>query len=78
MEHASIAIIVILAIGIYFIFFKKNTPPIDLNNPDIVLNEIEVYLAYGKKKQAIALLEKALTHGTTNAEISAKLRELRG
>lgn len=40
------------------------------------LAEAEVLLTYGRKKQAIALLEKALQSHPARADIAAKLLEL--
>lgn len=40
------------------------------------LAEAEVLLVYGRKKQAMALLEKALQSHPARADIAAKLQEL--
>jgi Tfp pilus assembly protein FimV len=39
--------------------------------------EAAVYVAYGRKNQAIALLEEALRHNPAREDIATKLRELK-
>lgn len=42
------------------------------------LAEAKVYIAYGRKQQALQLLEKALQENPSRADIETKLRELKG
>ena len=43
-----------------------------------LLAEAQVHIAYGRKQQALALLEKALQENPSRADVETKLRELKG
>ena len=73
----TIAIIIILAIGVYFIFIKGTTQPRDMNDLGKIIAEVDVLIHYGKNDQAITLLEQAKGIHGSNADIISKLNELR-
>jgi Tfp pilus assembly protein FimV len=63
-----------LAAAILFVLLKtENKSGIDADPID----EAEVYLAYGRKKQAIEILEKAKLAYPNRTDIRTKLDELR-
>lgn len=66
----------VLVIGI-FMAASRLTRNRDSNPPHDPLTEAEVFLAYGRKKQAIELLEKALQKHPSRADIAARLRDLK-
>jgi hypothetical protein len=49
----------------------------DLNDIDGVLAEVEIYLGYGRKKQAVSLLERALEVNQGHAQLSRKLHQVK-
>ena len=77
MELIGISLVLALALGGYFIYINKKTPPTDFGDSQKVLEEVEVLLAYGRTKQALALLEKSVAEGVPNENVMAKLHELR-
>ena len=58
----------------FFIYFKSKSQGGSSADP---LAEAEVYVAYGRKKQAIEILEKANLENPNRTDIQAKLDELR-
>ena len=63
-----------LALVMLFVFLKSKIQGSSSADP---LAEAEVYLAYGRKKQAIETLEKAKLEHPNRTDIQAKLDELR-
>lgn len=63
-----------LALVMLFVFLKSKSQGGSSADP---LAEAEVYLAYGRKKQAIEILEKAKLEYPNRTDIQAKLDELR-
>lgn len=57
------------------IFASRRSSQDDAPDP---LAEAEVYLAYGMKKRALEILEKALVEHPPRAELAAKLQEIKG
>jgi hypothetical protein len=53
---------------------SNNATPISTPN---ALAEAEVYIAYGRKEQAIQVLEKALHEDPSRADILARLNEIK-
>ena len=76
MEFTIIALLLFVGLISYPIYLKINTPPTDLNDIDMVLGEVEICLAYGRKKAAISLLKKACLHSVGNQALQKKLDEL--
>jgi tetratricopeptide (TPR) repeat protein len=54
--------------------FASSSP--DFNNEKSILAEIEVYVAYGREKQAIKLLEKAVVMNPESEAYRTRLVEL--
>ena len=61
--------------------FRVSNPfpagPLKHGTPDPIA-EADVYLAYGRKQQALELLEKALQENPSRVDVETKLRELKG
>ena len=76
MELTIIALFIFLGLIGYLLYLKINTPPTDFNDIDMVLGEVEILLAYGRKKAAISLLKKACLHTEGNRALQNKLNEL--
>lgn len=66
----------IIVIG-YGLLRSRSTTNVGQKAPADPLAEAEVYLAYGRKEQALELLEKALRENPSRADIEAKLRDLK-
>ncbi len=63
-----------LALVMFLVFLKSKSQGGSSADP---LAEAEVYLAYGRKKQAIEILEKAKLEYPNRTDIQVKLDELR-
>ena len=72
---AGITILVLM--GAWLLYLKKATPPTDYSNPDKMLAEVDILLAFGDEKQAITILEKAQAIHEGNVNIVAKLHSLK-
>lgn len=70
-------ILTIVGLVIAAIFLVQRTTGKTMANSDDLLAEAEVYLAYGRKAQAIEVLEEALKVDPGNAAISAKLGSIK-
>ena len=66
---AVLFLIVLLPVAIKLIRKRQKAP-----DP---LNEAKIYLAYGQKKQALALLEAAIKVSPDRGDIAAKISELK-
>lgn len=76
MDKDIIVYILIAVIILYFLYVKIKIPPTDYSKPERVLTEVDVLLAYGRNKQAIALLEKAIIKNKDNHIFREKINEL--
>lgn len=70
----SLLIYALIGVGAACLLLYKNKSTSVVADP---LAEAEVYLAYGRKNQAIEILEKALQLDPSRTDISAKLDELK-
>lgn len=72
--------IIILGLVVVFavvVFLKTSSGESDFADPKKVLDEVEVYLAYGKTEEAKELLKKAIVASPSNAELlRSKLNSL--
>jgi Tfp pilus assembly protein FimV len=72
---------ILIAVGISiagYLLFRRSADNTDsLESPVDPVAEAEVYLAYGRKKQAQMLLENALRSDPSRTDIEAKLRDLK-
>ena len=66
-------LVVLVVVVIYYFRPKKSRAP---QSPELVLGEVEIFLAYGRKRQAIELLEKGILQFPDSVEIKGKLKEL--
>jgi hypothetical protein len=58
---------------VYLILIRKSSPRVD--DP---IAEADVYLAYGRKNQAIEILEASLKQNPEQPEVVTKLKTLQG
>ena len=70
--YGVLALVVIAVVAYYYLSKKPSAP----QTPDLMLGEAEIFLAYGRKHQAVEHLEKARILFPDSAEIRDKLREL--
>ena len=86
--YALLAILVVVAIVAVVVASKKTASPKpgrtrkrsqaseDIGSEEDVMNEVEVYLAYGLNDQAIKLLKQAASKFPDNAQIRTRLSGL--
>jgi Tfp pilus assembly protein FimV len=75
--NAEFILIVGIVVVLGFVIFKLSTTQKGNDEALDPLAEAQVYVAYGRKNQAIELLEKALQQNPARADIATKLRELK-
>jgi hypothetical protein len=68
---------VIVAALLAILFFRRHKKDVSDRSPKLILNEVEVLMAYGRKKDAVSLLEEATQKYPQNREIAEKLIELK-
>jgi len=70
-----LALGVVLAVGLFLLqgWMSRKSGEKSTADP---LAEAEVYIAYGRKTQALAMLEEALQKDPSRTDISARIREL--
>ncbi len=74
MTTIYLLLIIVIAVVILFVYLKSKNQDASPVDP---IAEAEVYLAYGRKSQAIDILEKAKLAYPDRADIQAKLNEIR-
>jgi len=72
-----VASVLVMAVAWILVTMRKQQgPATDLSDADIVLEEVEVFLAFGEYKKAIELLERAQAVNGSDVKIAAKLSQL--
>lgn len=77
MDLTAIGAIGLLVLIGYLVYLKLNTSSPAVDDPASILKEVDVYLAYGRRDQALRLLDNAIANGEADPGILAKREELR-
>jgi Tfp pilus assembly protein FimV len=70
-------VVLVLLVGSYLLTRKTKARPRSTSDAEKSLNEADFLIAYGKKNEAISLLEEASLKHRNNQAIRNKLEELR-
>ena len=76
MDLSLVGLLLILSLVVWLILRTRRSTPTDFNDPSKILAEVEIYLHYGRKEQAIKLLRNALANGKGKEALAAKLFEI--
>ena len=78
-QSAPLGILLVIVIAVVIVVFisrSGSSKPKAKPSPESVLGEAEIFIAYGRNDQAIALLEEGTQLFPESEEIKAKLKEL--